>query len=136
MSGSGKKKSGCLFWIILIILLALLGYFKGQEILGYFGIEFEFGIDGYSALYDNSLNIPAQVSTKKNNLYLRDGPSTKYKALDKLGIAVRTGQHCAEPVMAHYGITGMCRASLAMYNTREEVEALHRGVERAVRMLR
>ena len=56
--------------------------------------------------------------------------------LDKLGIAVRTGQHCAEPVMAHYGITGMCRASLAMYNTREEIEALHRGVERAVRMLR
>ena len=56
--------------------------------------------------------------------------------LDKLGIAIRTGQHCAEPVMAHYGITGMCRASLAMYNTREEIDALVRGVERAVRMLR
>lgn len=56
--------------------------------------------------------------------------------LDKLGIAVRTGQHCAEPVMAHYGITGMCRASIAMYNTREEMDALYRGVERAVRMLR
>ena len=56
--------------------------------------------------------------------------------LDKLGIAVRTGQHCAEPVMAHYSVTGMCRASIAMYNTREEMEALHRGVERAVRMLR
>ena len=56
--------------------------------------------------------------------------------LDKLGIAIRTGQHCAEPVMAHYGITGMCRASIAMYNTREEMEALHKGVERAVRMLR
>ena len=56
--------------------------------------------------------------------------------LDKLGIAIRTGQHCAEPVMAHYGITGMCRASIAMYNTREEVEALFKGVERAVRMLR
>ena len=56
--------------------------------------------------------------------------------LDKLGIAVRTGQHCAEPVMAHYGVTGMCRASLAMYNTRSEIEALHKGVERAVRMLR
>ena len=56
--------------------------------------------------------------------------------LDKLGIAVRTGQHCAEPVMAHYGITGMCRASLAMYNTREEIDALYKGVERAVRMLR
>lgn len=56
--------------------------------------------------------------------------------LDKLGIAVRTGQHCAEPVMAHYGITGMCRASIAMYNTREEMDGLYRGVERAVRMLR
>ena len=56
--------------------------------------------------------------------------------LDKLGIAIRTGQHCAEPVMTHYGITGMCRASIAMYNTREEMEALFKGVERAVRMLR
>ena len=56
--------------------------------------------------------------------------------LDKLGIAVRTGQHCAEPVMAHYGVTGMCRASIAMYNTREEIDALCRGVERAIRMLR
>ena len=56
--------------------------------------------------------------------------------LDKLGIAIRTGQHCAEPVMAHFGITGMCRASIAMYNTREEMEALYKGVERAVRMLR
>ena len=56
--------------------------------------------------------------------------------LDKLGIAVRTGQHCAEPVMTHYGVTGMCRASLAMYNTRGEIDALAAGVERAVRMLR
>ncbi|MBQ8438124.1 MAG: cysteine desulfurase [Alistipes sp.] len=56
--------------------------------------------------------------------------------LDKLGIAIRTGQHCAEPVMTHYGVTGMCRASIAMYNTREEMDALVRGVERAVRMLR
>ena len=56
--------------------------------------------------------------------------------LDKLGIAVRTGQHCAEPVMTHYGVPGMCRASFAMYNTRAEVDALAAGVERAVRMLR
>ena len=56
--------------------------------------------------------------------------------LDKLGIAIRTGQHCAEPVMAHYGITGMCRASIAMYNTREEMDALVAGVRRAARMLR
>lgn len=56
--------------------------------------------------------------------------------LDKLGVAIRTGQHCAEPVMAHYGVTGMCRASIAMYNTSEEIDILCRGVERAVRMLR
>ena len=56
--------------------------------------------------------------------------------LDKLGVAVRTGHHCAEPVMDHYGVTGMCRASLAMYNTREEIDALCEGVRRAVRMLR
>lgn len=56
--------------------------------------------------------------------------------LDKLGIAIRTGQHCAEPVMAHYGVSGMCRASIAMYNTREEIDQLVSGVERAVRMLR
>ena len=56
--------------------------------------------------------------------------------LDKLGIAIRTGQHCAEPVMKHYGVQGMCRASLALYNTREEIDALVKGVERAVRMLR
>ncbi|MBQ8916921.1 MAG: cysteine desulfurase [Alistipes sp.] len=56
--------------------------------------------------------------------------------LDKLGVAVRTGQHCAEPVMAHYGVQGMCRASLAMYNTVAEIDALVGGVKRAVRMLR
>ncbi|MDE6507151.1 MAG: SufS family cysteine desulfurase [Alistipes sp.] len=56
--------------------------------------------------------------------------------LDKLGIAVRTGQHCAEPVMDHFGVTGMCRASLALYNTLSEVDALADGVQRAVRMLR
>lgn len=56
--------------------------------------------------------------------------------LDKLGIAVRTGQHCAEPTMTHFGTTGMCRASFALYNTLAEADALADGVERAVRMLR
>ena len=56
--------------------------------------------------------------------------------LDKLGVAIRTGHHCAEPVMTHFGVTGMCRASIGMYNTLEEVELLALGVERAVRMLK
>lgn len=56
--------------------------------------------------------------------------------LDKLGIAVRTGMHCAEPVMTHYGVSGMCRASMAIYNTREEIDRLGDGLRRAVKMLR
>ena len=56
--------------------------------------------------------------------------------LDKLGIAVRTGHHCAEPVMDHFGVTGMCRASFALYNTEAEVDALAAGAARAVRMRR
>ncbi len=56
--------------------------------------------------------------------------------LDKLGVAIRTGHHCAEPVMTHFGIEGMCRASIGLYNTEEEISRLVSGVERAVRMLR
>ncbi len=54
--------------------------------------------------------------------------------LDKLGIAVRTGTHCAEPAMKQYGITGTVRASLSFYNTKEEIDALYRGLLRVVRM--
>jgi cysteine desulfurase/selenocysteine lyase len=54
--------------------------------------------------------------------------------LDKMGIAVRTGTHCSEPVMAHFGIDGTVRASLAFYNTKAEIDKLIEGVER-VRMM-
>ena len=50
--------------------------------------------------------------------------------LDRLGIAVRTGHHCADPLMSRLGITGTVRASFGLYNTREEVDALADGVER------
>jgi cysteine desulfurase/selenocysteine lyase len=56
--------------------------------------------------------------------------------LDKLGVAIRTGHHCAEPVMTHFGVPGMCRASIGMYNTLSEVETLGAGIERAVMMLK
>ncbi len=55
--------------------------------------------------------------------------------LDRLGIAVRTGQHCAQPLMDHFGIPGTVRASFAVYNTREDVDALAEGVERVQRMV-
>ena len=50
--------------------------------------------------------------------------------LDKMGIAIRTGQLCAEPVMQHYGVTGMARASIAMYNTREEIDVFCEGLRK------
>ncbi len=55
--------------------------------------------------------------------------------LDKLGIAVRTGTHCTEPIMQHFGITGTVRASFALYNTFEEVDRLVEGIIRAKKML-
>ena len=56
--------------------------------------------------------------------------------LDKMGIAVRTGQLCAEPVMQHYGVTGMVRASIGMYNTREEIDGLCEGVKKVEKLFR
>lgn len=55
--------------------------------------------------------------------------------LDKMGIAVRTGHHCTQPLMDFYQIPGTVRASFAFYNTMEEVDALVAGLERALRML-
>ena len=54
--------------------------------------------------------------------------------LDRLGIAVRTGHHCAQPLMARLGVQGTVRASFALYNTRQEVDALVEGLIRVSRM--
>lgn len=54
--------------------------------------------------------------------------------LDRLGIAVRTGHHCAEPLMHRLGISGTVRASFALYNTKEEVDALVAGIKRVSQM--
>ena len=54
--------------------------------------------------------------------------------LDRLGIAVRTGHHCAEPLMRRLGIEGTVRASFALYNTKEEVDVLVEGIERVRKM--
>lgn len=54
--------------------------------------------------------------------------------LDHLGIAIRTGHHCAQPLIDHFGIPGTVRASFAAYNTKEEVDILIEGIKRAVKM--
>ncbi|MGO4743918.1 cysteine desulfurase SufS [Serratia quinivorans] len=55
--------------------------------------------------------------------------------LDQYGIAIRTGHHCAMPLMAFYNVPSMCRASLALYNTREEVDRLVAGLQRIQKLL-
>ncbi|CNI12766.1 cysteine desulfurase SufS [Yersinia bercovieri] len=55
--------------------------------------------------------------------------------LDQYGIAIRTGHHCAMPLMAYYKVPSMCRASLALYNTREEVDRLVAGLQRIEKLL-
>ena len=54
--------------------------------------------------------------------------------LDHIGIAIRTGHHCAQPLIDHFGIPGTVRASFAAYNTKEEVDILVEGIKRAVKM--
>lgn len=63
-------------------------------------------------------------------------PSDLGTILDKLGIAVRTGHHCAQPVMDFYKIPGTVRASFAMYNTFEEIDILTEGIKKAKGMLK
>lgn len=55
--------------------------------------------------------------------------------LDKMGIAVRTGHHCTQPIMAYFNVAGTIRASFAVYNTFEEIDALAEGVRKAQKML-
>ena len=78
------------------------------------------------------------TAAKKSSVvsFLVDGihPYDLGTLLDRMGIAVRTGHHCAEPLMRELGIDGTVRASLAFYNTKEEVEQLAGGIERIVKM--
>ncbi|QKJ87034.1 cysteine desulfurase SufS [Paramixta manurensis] len=66
------------------------------------------------------------------------GPHHAYDVgsfLDQYGIAIRTGHHCAMPLMKHYGVPAMCRASFAMYNSEEEADRLAAGLTRIHRLL-
>ena len=79
-------------------------------------------------------------ATQKSSVisFLVDGihPYDLGTLLDKMGIAVRTGHHCAEPLMHTLGVDGTVRASFAFYNTREEIDLLVKGIQRIVTMFR
>jgi len=88
-------------------------------------------IDGLR-IYGDVSNKVAVISFNVDGLH----PYDIGTLLDKMGIAVRTGHHCCQPIMDFYQIPGTVRASFAFYNTHEEVERFVTGVEKAVSMLR
>ncbi len=81
-------------------------------------------------IYGPKENRDAVISFQVGNIHHLDMGTL----LDRLGIAVRTGHHCAEPLMRRMGIEGTCRASLALYNTKEDVDSLVNGIRRICKM--
>lgn len=85
-----------------------------------------------------NIRIYGQARQKTSVISFLIGDSHPYDAgtlLDKLGIAVRTGHHCTQPIMDRYGIPGTVRASFAVYNTKEEIDILINAIKRIAPML-
>ena len=82
-------------------------------------------------IYGVSPNKTAVISFNVKGIHPYDIGSI----LDKLGVAVRTGHHCAQPIMDFYKIPGTVRASFSFYNTFEEIDAMVKAVEKAAQML-
>lgn len=100
-----------------------------NELLVY-GTQELLKIDGLK-IYGTSANKTAVISFNVGTIH----PYDIGAILDKLGIAVRTGHHCAQPIMDFYKIPGTIRASISFYNTKQEIDLLVAGVKRAQMML-
>jgi len=100
-----------------------------QELLQY-ATEELLKIEGLK-IYGTSEEKTAVISFNINDIH----PYDIGTIIDKLGIAVRTGHHCAQPIMDFFGIPGTVRASFSFYNTKEEIDALVAAVKRAQIML-
>ncbi|MGB0185769.1 MAG: aminotransferase class V-fold PLP-dependent enzyme [Flavobacteriaceae bacterium] len=87
-------------------------------------------IDGLK-IYGTSNNKTSVISFNIDGVHAYDIGTI----IDKLGIAIRTGQHCAQPIMDFYGISGTARASFAFYNTKEEIDLLVAALKKAKMML-
>ena len=101
-----------------------------QELLGY-------ATDQLKAI--EGIRIIGEAENKASVIsFLLDGthPYDVGTILDKLGVAVRTGHHCTQPLMDRYGIPGTIRASFSFYNNKEDIDRLVAGVKRAAKMLR
>lgn len=133
-----KFEAGTPDYIATHGLSVAIGYLEGigmdaiaehERALTAYCMERMASIDGM-ALFGTSAGKDAVVSFLVGSIHHLDMGTL----LDRLGIAVRTGHHCAEPLMRRLGIQGTVRASFGMYNTREEVDTLVSGIERVSRM--
>ena len=133
-----KFEAGTPDYVGSIALASALDYVQGigmDNIASYeselcnYAIERLNGIPGMRII-GNAGHRSAVVSFLVGNIY----PSDMGTLLDRLGIAVRTGHHCAEPLMDRLGIPGTVRASFAFYNTNSEIDSLVESIERVMKM--
>ena len=133
-----KFEAGTMNYAGAIGLARALDYVRdtGREAIA----EYEAGLLAYATerlsvirgltIYGNSENKIPTISFLLNGIHQYDTGMV----LDKMGIAVRTGTHCAQPVMDRFGIDGTVRVSMCFYNTREEIDTLGEGIERVKKM--
>lgn len=100
-----------------------------EHMLTKYATERMMAIEGMK-IFGNVENKDAVISFQVKDIHHMDLGTL----LDRLGIAVRTGHHCAQPLMDRLGILGTTRASFALYNTKEDVDKLVAGIERVARM--
>ena len=101
-----------------------------QKMLAIDGMKI-FGIDESKPITEETLrNHDAVISFQLRDIHHMDMGTL----LDRLGIAIRTGHHCAQPLMDRLGVLGTSRASFALYNTKEEIDVLVAGIERVSKM--
>ncbi len=133
-----KFEAGTANYIGATALATALDYYQGvgiEAVLEYENYLLDYATQGLLSI--DGVRIIGTASDKASIIsFLVDHihPYDTGMVLDKLGIAVRTGTHCTEPVMAHYGIDGTVRASLAFYNTTAEIDRLVEGVKRVKSM--
>jgi cysteine desulfurase / selenocysteine lyase len=133
-----KFEAGTTNYIGAIGLSTALNYLTGIGLTDIFQYEHELlehGTKklnelGFVKIFGNAPEKSAIFSFIVDNIHSLDAGMI----LDKLGIAVRVGTHCAQPTMAHFGVDGMIRASMAFYNTKEEIDYLCRGLEQVKKM--
>jgi len=100
-----------------------------QEVLAY-GRKVLSSIDGVSIIGESKQNAGVIAFTVKGV-----HPHDVGTILDSEGVAIRTGNHCAEPLMKRFGLTATCRASFSIYNTPEDIDVLASGIKEAIRLL-